>query len=121
MYCRTLTIEGIVLFRLYWHKLKTLNYITKLLMFSHNCVVTWNYVTAKNNFMLTGFEIFFSSFDEMFVHLKLQKIQAIAAIKAILHKKRRTLKPTIDSLVNRHIFEGIITRIYPAILVKKKV
>ena len=45
-----------ILFRLYWHKLKTLNYITKLIMFSHDCVVTRNYITAKNNIMLTGFK-----------------------------------------------------------------
>ena len=32
------------LFRLYCHKLKTLNYITKLIMFSHNCVITRNYI-----------------------------------------------------------------------------
>ena len=25
-------------------------------MFSHNCVATRNYITAKNNFMITGFE-----------------------------------------------------------------
>jgi len=35
------------LFRHYWHKLKTLNYITKLIMFSHNSVVTRNYISAK--------------------------------------------------------------------------
>ena len=44
----------LVLFRLYWHKLKTLNYITNSIMFSHNCVVTRNYITVINNFMLTG-------------------------------------------------------------------
>ena len=32
------------LFKLYWHKLKTLNPITKLIMFSHNCFVTRNYI-----------------------------------------------------------------------------
>ena len=48
-----------ILLRPYWHKLKTSNYITKLIMFSHNGVVTRNYITAKNNFMLTGFERFF--------------------------------------------------------------
>ena len=36
-----------ILFRLYWHKLKTFNYITKLIMSSHNCIVTRNYITAK--------------------------------------------------------------------------
>ena len=45
----------IILFELYWHKLKTLNYITKLIMFLHNCVVTRNYITVKNNFMFMGF------------------------------------------------------------------
>ena len=38
----------LILFRLNWQKLKTSNYITKLIMFSHNCVVTRNYITAKN-------------------------------------------------------------------------
>ena len=46
-------------FRLCWHELKTLDYITKLFIFSHNCVVTRNNITAKNNIMLTGFERFF--------------------------------------------------------------
>ena len=41
---------------LYWHKLMTVNYITKLIMFSHNRPVTRNYITPINNFMLTGFE-----------------------------------------------------------------
>ena len=44
--------DRIILFILYWHKLKTLNYITKLIMFSPNCVVTRNYTTAKNNLKL---------------------------------------------------------------------
>ena len=35
------------LIRLYWYKLKILNYITKLIMFPHNCVVTRNCITTK--------------------------------------------------------------------------
>ena len=44
--------ELVILFKVYWHKLKTLNYITKLIMFSHNCVVTWKFWNVcKNNFL----------------------------------------------------------------------
>ena len=55
----------IILFRFYWHKLKTLNYITKLIMFSHNGVVIRKYITAKNNYMLTGFERYFNTDDKI--------------------------------------------------------
>ena len=55
----TLQLPGMLICLLYWHKLKTLNYITKLIMFSHNCVVTRNYIAAINNFMLMGSERFF--------------------------------------------------------------
>ena len=34
---------GVFFFSIYWHELKTLNYITKLIMFSHNCVVRHEY------------------------------------------------------------------------------
>ena len=49
VYFFSLTVRFLNLIRLYWHKLKTLNYITKLIMFSHNCVVTRNYFTRKTS------------------------------------------------------------------------
>ena len=39
-------------------------------MFSHNCVVTQNYIIAKNNLMLTGFERFWSRFVGSLVLLR---------------------------------------------------
>ena len=61
----------VILFILYWHKLKTLMYITKLIIFSHNCVVKRNYITSKNNFPIIISHQFFFMFTNTYKYMDL--------------------------------------------------
>ena len=107
----------LILFRLYWHKLKTVNYITKFIMFSHNCVDTPRKTTSCSQVF-----IYFSIFDKILLAFLMHSL-IMAEVKKFVSPFLSTATFLMSSSrMGQRAFVGWVMQMgpeYPTWIIKK--
>ena len=74
---RCFAVRSVILFKLYWHKLTTLNYITKLIMFHMIVLLHETMLPRKTTSCSRYLRDLFSCFDKILDYLKLQTSRVV--------------------------------------------